>query len=167
MAKEETSERILRRWKAGALVLGLAMVAASGGADAQSVTALLNSGLHTFPQRHTARVTVADTGVSRTTSRVTIELRNARDQVLASTVGILRPGEPVQLELPISDVLTQLRATVSIVSFSAGARPATTFEDVDVDSLTVIPKVFCSGPGSGRDSPQAYCPGWDVTSVVQ
>lgn len=169
MTIDGMSARVLMRWTAGALVLGLAMTAASSGIAAQSPadTRLLGSGLHTFTQKHTARVTVADIGTSPVTSRVTIELRDARNQVLASIAGALRPGQPVQLDFPISDVLIQLRATVSIVSFSAAIRPTTTFEDIDVDSLRVIPKVYCSGPASGRDSPQAFCPGWDVTSFVQ
>lgn len=167
MDMETTPRRVHTRANAGALVLGLVTVILSAGGAAQTPRGiLLESGLHTFPKRHTARVTVAEVGDSRASSRVTIELRDVREQVLARTAGVLRAGQPILLDLPLSDVLTQLRATVSIVSFSATSRSSTTFEDVDVDSLTVIPKVYCSGPASGRDSPQAYCPGWEPTSFV-
>lgn len=160
--------RAIASSKAGALALGLVVAAFGAVAAAQTATGtVIKSGLHTFPQRHTARVTVAEVGESRGTSYVLIELRDARDRVVARTGGTLRVGEPVQLDLQLSDPLTQLRAMVAIViPTGVASRPSTTFEDVDADSLAVIPKVTCSGPPSGRDSPQAYCPGWEATSFV-
>ena len=154
--------------KAGALALGLMVAAFGAVAAAQTASGtVIKSGLHTFPQRHTARVTVAEVGDSRGTAYVLIELRDARDRVVARTGGALRVGEPVQLDLPLSDPLTQLRAIVAfVIPAGVASRPSTTFEDVDADSLAVIPKVTCSGPPSGRDSPQAYCPGWEPTSFV-
>ena len=161
-------KRAIASSKAGALALGLVVAAFGAVAAAQTATGtVIKSGLHTFPQRHTARVTVAEVGDSRGAAYVLIELRDARDRVVGRTGGVLRVGEPVQLDLPLSDPLTQLRATVAIViPAGVASRPSTTFEDVDVDSLAVIPKVMCSGPPSGRDSPQAYCPGWEATSFV-
>jgi len=161
-------KRAIASSTAGALALGLIVAAFGVVAAAQTVSGtVLRSGLHTFPQRHTARVTVADVGDSRGASYVMIELRDARDRVVALTRGVLRVGEPVQLDFTLSDPLTQLRATVAIViPTGVASRPSTTFEDVDADSLTAIPKVVCSGPPSGRDSPQPFCPGWEATSFV-
>jgi hypothetical protein len=163
-----TGKRAMASSKAGALALGLILAAFGAVTAAQTATGtVIRSGLHTFAQRHTARVTVAEVGDSRGASYVLIELRDARDRVVARTAGALRVGEPVQLDWPLSDPLTQLRATVAIViPTGVASRPSTTFEDVDADSLTAIPKVVCSGPPSGRDSPQAFCPGWEATSFV-
>jgi hypothetical protein len=124
----------------------------------------IQSGLYTFPGRHTARVTVAELGGGRAAARVAITLRDATDKVVAHTDGVLRAGQPVRLDFQVEDVLSQLRATVSIAG--ASSRPATTMEDIDADGFTVIPKVAC-GPPSGRDSPQFFCPEWEATSFVQ
>jgi hypothetical protein len=164
MRELSTSTQRARVTRTALAAVVLMTVTAVGNAQVPGGT-ILRSGLHTFPQRHAARVTVVDLGESPLGARVVIELRNASDQVVAQTIGRARAGQPVQLVLPISDVLTQLRATVTIGPSFAGSRPSTTFEDVDADSLTVIPKVVC-GPPSGRDSPQAFCPGWDVTSFL-
>jgi len=161
-------KRAIASSKAAALALGLIVAAFGAVTAAQTATGtVLKSGLHTFPQRHMARVTVAEVGDSRGAAYVVIELRDARDRVVALTRGLLRVGEPVQLDFTLSDPLTQLRATVAIViPTGVLSRPSTTFEDVDADSLAIIPKVYCSGPPSGRDSPQTYCPGWEPTSFV-
>ena len=161
-------KRAIASSKAAAIALGLIVAVFGAVTAAQTASGtLLKSGLHTFPMRHTARVTVAEVGDSRGAAYVRIELRDARDRVVARTTGVLRVGEPVQLDLALSDPLTQLRATVAIViPTGVASRPSTTFEDVDADSLAVIPKVTCAGPPSGRDSPQPYCPGWEATSFV-
>lgn len=162
-------KRAIASTRTGALALGLIVAAFGGVTAAQNLSGFgINTGLHTFPRGHMARVTVAEVGDSRGAAYVLIELRDARDRVVARTGGVLRVGEPVQLDLTLSDPLTQLRAKVVIViPTGVASRPSTTFEDVDADSLAVIPKVTCSGPPSGRDSPQAYCPGWEVTSFTQ
>lgn len=149
--------------RAGVVLGTLAMLTiALGHSTSAQVGTQLKSGLHTFPQHHTARLAVVELGAPLSASRVVIDFRDARDRVVARTAGVLRRGEPVQLDLPVVDGQTQLRATVTIYA-AAGSRPSTTFEDVDV--LVAVPKVVC-GPPSGRDSPQAYCPGWEATSFV-
>lgn len=160
--------RVIRRACAGALTLFLmAGTLGAGPAAQRSVGRRFETGLHTFPRRHTARVVVVEIGTPTDAARVSIELRDAKDSVVARTEGKLRRGEPVQLDMPLTYAATQLRATVSIVSSSTDSRPATTVEDIDVDALSVIPKVYCAaGPASGRDSPQTFCPGWEATSFV-
>lgn len=154
--------------KAMLLTVSLLVTALATVSSGQSPRGtLLESGLHSFPPRHTARVTVAEIGRGAVASRVAIELRDAEDKVVARTTGVLRRGQPVQLDFQITDALLQLRATVAVAGvFGTSSRPTTTVEDIDVDAFAVVPKVVC-GPPSGRSDPQFSCPGWEVTSFVQ
>lgn len=160
--KRSIGERVEHSGRILLATLALITIALGHSTSAQ-VGTLLRSGLHTFPQHHKARLTVVELGAPLSPSRVVIDFRDARDRVVARTAAVLRRGEPVQLDVPVIDGLSQLRATVALYT-AAGSRPSTTVEDID--ELVVVPKVVC-GPPSGRDSPQAFCPGWEVTSFVQ
>lgn len=145
-------------------LLGLAILATivTAGAGAQSLPGTrIESGLHTFPPLHLARVTVAQLGGTRAATLVTIELRDENETVVASRTGYAKHGEPLRLDFRLP-AWTQLRATVTTHEVAGlVSRPSTTLEDVDLGSFTAIPKGQC-GPPAGRGDPQTSCPGWDL-----
>jgi hypothetical protein len=112
-------------------------------------------------------VTVAETGSVDASARVTIELRDGRDTVIASISGVVRRGVPLQLRGPsnLTGDLVSVRTIVRVVTgLDGGSAPVAVFEDIGPDSL--VARIVVCGPPARTGGGQTYCPDWYLTSVT-
>ena len=153
------------RVKPASVLICLAVSMLSIGVQAERVVQqewLGMSGFHTVLNGHQVRLTIFEAGAPIVASRALIELRNRANRVVARKEGPIQPV--LQLDFRVSaDV--QLRAILIIEPDPDQlTAPIVTFEDIN-PSLGVVAKIDppC-GPGSPTIDPQAYCPGWRITS---
>jgi hypothetical protein len=131
-----------------------------------TLTTTMRSGLHSFAPDHGGMVTVAETGAIGSSSRVTIEMRDDRDTVIAAVTADLRRGVPVRLRAPrnFTADLAQVRTQVRIVTaIGGGSAPVAVFEDIGPDSI--VARIIVCGPPARTGGGQEYCPDWVLTSV--
>jgi hypothetical protein len=154
------------RWPMVGLLL--ALVTPLTGAQTitgTTLTTVMRSGLHSFSPRHSALVTVAETGAIGSSARVTIEFRDDADTLVAAFTGDLRRGKPVRLQTPTntSGHLVQVRTIVKIVTLvDGGSNPVTVLEDLGPDSL--VARIIVCGPPGKSGGGQEYCPDWVLTT---
>jgi hypothetical protein len=133
----------------------------------------LTSGDMSFPtSRNAVRVTVTDAGNHRGSAIAHIKIYDSGNRLLGESGDLtLTPGHPALLDLPLTgfkEPIVQAHVVITITSVT-GAAPVATVEDVDVDTLRVVPKVSCSGPNDSRFGPVTSCggcPGFVITSFV-
>jgi hypothetical protein len=162
--------RALRKWLVLCVAIG-ALLPVVG--DAQGPVAVtLKAGLNHFAPGNLAVLTVSEVGAADAATTVMIEFLDAKDQrrgFKATTT--LQRGKPVQLRLliPRTEGFAQLRPIVTLKPGGnfLGSRPIVVFEELEVDTLRVVPKDGpCAvrmhdqdtTPGSGAEP---NCPGWD------
>jgi len=153
-----------------AITAGLvALLATASGAAQESgrvVQTRMDSGLFTVftgPDR-SVLVTVAELGAPGVQSNVRIVLLDAQDRVVFINEGVLERGRPVRLELPLNgfERRVQLRASLRIVGTQL-TQPAVTVEEVNANSLTIEPRIFCGAPAPGLDPVEPNCPPLRIT----
>jgi hypothetical protein len=161
--------REVRSIAVGCCALAVAMLATGSRAAAQDPFAFVMKGPHhTYATNHTARTVVTELGTAR--SKVFVEVRNRRNEVVASDTGDLGPRLPFVLDfrVPGGD-LTLLRTTVRVVTTTPQlANPAATLEQIGVDDLTVDQVSDCAMKWIPRDTPQTDCvpcPGWSSSTT--
>ena len=172
-SRQEPAPSKARRRALAMCVLGMALLAAPGAAQVsiEPTVIVLKSGLHTVFEGHDFVATLVEVGSRTSFSRVTIEFRDASDQRRAFTAATVDRAHPLRLRfrLPVGAGRDQLRAIVTITSLTnAGqSEPVAGLEDVDADSLTVVPKVVCGGvnPSVGSGA-EGNCDGWGVSRLT-
>jgi len=164
MWKSGDVKSILGRRERGLCVIAcLACLFAPSLSGAQTIGTALKTGVLTFGDGSVVRVTVSEIGARTAASSVEIVLHDAADQVVSSTKGVLRRGAPVRLELPLAKGVgfVQLRASIFIFGLTdQGSSPVAVLEDLDPNSLTVVPKVVCAAERpTGSGGAQTLCAG--------
>jgi hypothetical protein len=169
-SKVRAGVHVNRSRAVGCFVLCVAALAAGDRLTAQSQSTVIQmkGALQTYAPDHIARTVVSELGTGR--SRVVIEVRNRRNEVVATANGELSPRTPLVLDFRVPNTeLMLLSTTVKITTTTPGTSvPAAVLEEIGPDQLTMKPRISCSGPSSGRDSAQTmfFCPGWSVTTFV-
>lgn len=161
-------------FRATLAAIALATLPALAGAQGPIVK-VLKSGLHTFLVDHAAILTVAELGDGAPSSQVYVEFRDAADQVRGTGGGLLVRGRPVRVRVQVSAPRGELlRAIVKILPLTdiAASEPAITFEDLDVNRLTIIPHGPCASvsfsvqPGGDTTDTVPNCPEFHITSMT-
>jgi hypothetical protein len=150
-------------------VLAGALFPAPGAAQTSGRAAtILKAGLQTFSAGSTPLAIVSEVGSTASTSRVTIEFRDASDQRVAFTSETLTRGRAVQLLAPAEAQPQQLRVIVGIVQLTSGENSEVVvgLEDVHADSVQVVPKVVCAIEPIRPAGAQGHCGGWHVNNVT-
>lgn len=136
-------------------------------------TVVLRSVLHSVLEGHTLFLTVAEGGSTAVPANVTIEFWDASGRRRTSVSGTVTRSAPVRLTLPLAAAsgLSQMRAVVTIDTFSSGSVPMLSMEDVDVNRSTVRQLFPCHVPvsaiepirgGGAQESPKLICQGWHI-----
>lgn len=157
------------RWSvAGATAAALVSSAGHAQTTTGTFTAVVRSGLHSFTERHTAFITIAEVGATKAVSNVSVELRDDADRLVAAVNGVLRRAEPVRLRAPVltGQGFVQLRAIIRIDTFvGSGSVPIATVEDIGPDSF--VARIGVCGPLGQAGGGQEMCPGWSLTADVR
>jgi hypothetical protein len=161
--------------------LAIICVCVVAPAVAQTTTAAtrklnLKSALISVPAGHHLLLTTSEIGAAGATSRVTIELRDQTNRVVATTRGTLTIASPVQIELavPKDRPRTLVRAIVTVTGPDGqGSMPMAVIEDFDPEASTIEHRMACGrptpaaeGPPSRPDGAQMICEGWLVDDLV-
>jgi hypothetical protein len=161
-----------RRWLALG-VLAVALLPALGAAQSPSdlILTILKSGLHTVFGGNYLLLTVTETGSPLAASEVTIEFRDAADRQRAFTVDTLTRTHPVRLRFaaPAGTGADQFRVVVKHKPLTPGyvSEAIAGLEDVNPNTLTVVPKVVCARIGpTVPPGAEATCDGFGVTRVT-
>jgi len=160
-----------RRWFAVCVLVGALLPALGTAQTSGGPTTVLKSGLHSIFEGHTLLLTVTEVGSTASTSTVTIEFLDALDQRRGFATGTMKRGrQPVELAvaIPAGAGYQRLRAIVKITPLTngEGSEPIVGLEDLDADSLRVVPKVFCSLQPIDPDVEPNCDGGWQINRLA-
>jgi hypothetical protein len=174
---EQARPRARRQWLAACIAVGALLPVV---ADAQvPAVVTLKAGLQTVAGGNTLVLTITEVGASDSSSTVTIEFLDARDQRRAfKSAATLQRGRPVhlRLQLPTAVGYDQLRPIVTITPLANphGSRPIVGLEELEVQAFRVVTKggscaLFVTDDhdttkGSGA---QPSCPGWELSLTAK
>jgi hypothetical protein len=160
----------VKRWRV-ACVFVFALLPALGSAQITDTltVAVFKTGFHSVYEGDVLHATVSEVGALDATSKVTIEFRDALDRRRAFTSATLRRATgPVRLRLavPVGAGRAEFRVIVGITPIGGESQPIVGLEDIDVNSLRVVPKVFCAPEPSRGGGPEGHCDGWRITFLT-
>lgn len=144
-----------------------AALSPGGAQEAARTTGLrMDSGLRTYftgPGKSTM-VTVTELGAGTAESTVRIVFLDAQDRPVLRGGGVLKRGQPVSLELPLSTTAApsrlQLRVSVSVIGpIGRGSRPAAVWEGLDALSLVSWDGWDCAPPFDDDNNVIPMCDG--------
>ncbi|MGH9322203.1 MAG: hypothetical protein ACRD21_18170 [Vicinamibacteria bacterium] len=141
------------------LLLGTLTVVFAQGAAARIVGTSATTGLLTLTPGHVAILTLADVGTVRDAEVVArLEILDGRNRILATTRGVLRPGQPLSLEVKNDGTTGRRQRVRARVRVLDGGRDSTTpkpskpvlsFEILGSGTGDVHVGLTCPFPGGG------------------
>jgi hypothetical protein len=130
------------------LFVGAALAAAApASAQEERVRTVVRTGLYSLNRGHTAHLNLVDVGNRQEAAptQVVLRLLDDRNRVVGRLAGVLRPGQPLRLAVPLplagnrSALVVRAEATLLTPVGNLGSSPILTFEmfnDRTLDSFT-------------------------------
>jgi hypothetical protein len=169
--QDQTRSSNPRRWLALCVIAG-ALLPAFGAAQTVDgpIVTILKSGLQTIFGGNYFLALVTEVGPQSAASEVTIEFRDASDRRRAFTVDTLTRTHPVRLRFapPAGTGADQFRVVVKHTPLTPGytSEPIVGLEDVNPNSLQVVPKVICAIGPSVPPGAEGNCDDWRVNRLT-
>lgn len=158
------------RWLALCVLAGSLMPAFGAAQPSGLIATILKSGLQTLFGGNYLLLTVTEVGSPSAASEVTIEFRDASDRRRAFTVDTLTRTHPVRSKFaaPAGAGADQFRVVVKHTPLTTGytSEPIVGLEDINPNSLQVVPKVVCAIGPSVPPGAEGNCDDWRMDRLT-